>query len=85
MLRLGAASTNDKYVAAYESGDIVGKTGGNAVWVQDDETPNCECGEAMRFVALLEERGGLSFGGGGAGYAFVCEKCKSAAKFLWQR
>ena len=76
---------DDNYVAAYESGDeIVGKVGGNPVWVQADETPSCECGKAMRFVGLLEECGGLAFGGGGAGYIFVCEDCKSTAKFLWQ-
>ena len=77
---------DDNYVTIFESEEgIVGKTGGNPVWIQDDETPSCECGQIMRFVAIIEECSVSNFGGGGAGYAFVCEACKSSAKFLWQQ
>lgn len=74
------------YIAALDSLGIqlAGKLGGSPLWIQADETPLCECGASMRFVAQIEERGGINFGGGGAGYAFVCGTCRERAKFLWQ-
>lgn len=76
---------DDNYVAASEDDEsVLGKMGGNPLWIQDDETPTCQCGSKMTFVALLEERGGINFGGAGTGYAFACEKCHDHAKFLWQ-
>lgn len=67
--------------------DVLGVLGGEPAWIQGDETPTCDtCGEAMTFVALLEQgpdhRTEINFGGGCA-YAFRCG-C-GAAKMLWQQ
>jgi hypothetical protein len=79
---------DDSYCEAVDAAasQVVGKLGGVPLWIQADETPNCQCGAPMVFVAQLEERGGggMNFGGGGAGYAFVCPSCRDQAKFLWQ-
>ncbi len=77
---------DDNYCARFDSdASVLGKTGGVALWIQGDETPECSCGERMRFVAQIEARGGgINFGDAGAGYAFACESCNAAAKFLWQ-
>lgn len=79
---------DDHYCEAVDApaSQVVGKLGGAPLWIQADETPNCRCGAPMTFVAQLEERGGggMNFGGGGAGYAFVCPSCRDQAKFLWQ-
>lgn len=78
---------DDHYVAAVNESDaVLGKVGGNPLWLQSDETPECGCGSQMRFVAMLEERGGggMNFGGGGVGYVFACTECQDKAKFLWQ-
>jgi hypothetical protein len=63
----------------------LGLVGGQPDWIQNDETPACPlCGALMRFVAqLVEGPGEMNFGGGGCGYAFVCDHCRQAA-FLWQ-
>jgi len=78
----------DLYQDVYSAPDsqVVGKAGGQALWIQYDETPTCSCGTRMTFVAQLEERGsrGLNFGGGGSAYAFACAGCKAEARFLWQ-
>jgi hypothetical protein len=77
----------DNYIASVNADDsVLGKIGGNAAWLQNDDTPTCSCGSQMNFVALLEERGGggINFGGGGIGYAFACTQCDGNAKFLWQ-
>ncbi len=63
--------------------------GGEATWLQGDETPDCAgCTTPMTFVASLEEGHGYetdaNFGGGGLGYVFACRSCARAA-FLWQR
>lgn len=83
-----AESPDDAYCAAYDSAEpvLLGKIGGRPLWVQDDETPGCTCGSRMVFFAQIEERGGggINFGGGGSGYAFVCSSCTDAAKFLFQ-
>jgi len=59
----------------------LGKIGGKPLWIQDDETPNCDCGSKMKFVALFEEHagGGINFCGGGKGYAFTCRNCHDQA------
>jgi uncharacterized protein YwqG len=76
---------DDNYCRALEGNSLTfGKMGGVPLWLQGDETPKCQCGSQMTFVAQLEARGGLSFGDSGAGYAFVCESCGHCAKFLWQ-
>jgi hypothetical protein len=78
---------DDEYVRSVDADPrVLGKVGGHPVWVQGDETPSCECGEPMVFVAQLEDRGGggINFGDAGAGYAFVCPRCSRSAKFLWQ-
>lgn len=78
---------DDQYVAAIDENHAIrGKIGGNALWIQGDETPECDCGAQMKFVAMLEEGGGggINFGGGGIGYVFACVDCKDKAKFLWQ-
>lgn len=68
--------------------EVLGKIGGQPIWIQSDETPRCDsCYQKMRFVAMLEEgrnpQTAASFGGG-AGYAFICLTCPGQAKFLWQ-
>ena len=65
---------------------VVGKAGGCPIWIQYDETPVCDCGRSMAFIAQLEENAaeGLNFGAGGSGYLFLCSHCRSKAKFLWQ-
>jgi hypothetical protein len=82
------STPDDSYCDALDASDsqVVGKLGGAPLWIQGDETPACTCGNEMTFIAQLEERGGggINFGGGGAGYAFVCKTCRHGAKFLWQ-
>lgn len=79
---------DDNYCNALDMPDskVLGKTGGTPLWIQNDETPACSCGERMLFVAQLEAHGGggINFGDAGSGYAFVCSKCPSSAMFLWQ-
>ena len=79
---------DDNYCEAVDApgSQVVGKLGGVPLWIQADETPSCECGAPMTFVAQLEERGGghINFGDCGTGYAFVCQSCRDSAKFLWQ-
>jgi uncharacterized protein YwqG len=79
---------DDDYCEAVDApaSKVVGKLGGAPLWIQSDETPNCECGSPMAFVAQLEcsGGGGINFGDCGAGYAFVCAPCRDRAKFLWQ-
>ena len=74
------------YEALAEDSQVLGKIGGRPDWIQGDETPSCQCGERMVFVAQLECHGGggINFGDVGSGYAFVCPKCSHSAKFLWQ-
>lgn len=65
---------------------VIGKLGGRPVWIQADETPTCSCGRKMTFLAQFQPQAGvgLNFGDFGCGYAFICGRCKSKAKFLWQ-
>jgi hypothetical protein len=76
------------YLDAIDAPDskVLGKLGGEPVWMQDDETPTCDCGATMQFVAQIEDRGGggINFGDAGIGYAFACPACPTSAKFLWQ-
>jgi hypothetical protein len=80
---------DDDYCEAVDApaSQVVGKLGGVPLWIQADETPTCECGSPMSFIAQLECRGGggINFGDCGAGYAFGCPSCRDRAKFLWQR
>ena len=83
----GGTTPDDRYceeIDAWKS-QVLGKLGGEPLWIQSNETPTCTCGSEMTFVAQLEERGGggINFGGG-AGYAFVCRTCRNQARFLWQ-
>ena len=63
----------------------IGKMGGDPMWIQGDETPACDCGNPMRFVAQVDERAcdDFNFGGAGCSYSYMCPECKTA-KFLWQ-
>jgi uncharacterized protein YwqG len=65
---------------------VLGKIGGKPLWIQNDETPMCNCGEKMTFLLQLEcyGTGGINFGDMGSGYAFACSRCIDNAKFLWQ-
>ncbi len=68
--------------------DVLGSVFGKPDWIQNDETPNCDCcNNKMRFIAQLEEgpdhKTAMNFGGAGVGYLFDCSKGKTA-KFLWQ-
>jgi hypothetical protein len=79
---------DENYCRAFDatSSKVLGKLGGQPLWIQGEETPSCSCGQLMVFVAQIESRGGggINFGDAGAGYAFVCTRCPAAAKFLWQ-
>lgn len=61
--------------------NVAGLWGGDPDWIQGEETPDCpDCGEPMRFVAMLEEgRPGFTFGGGGCAYVFSCADDDRAA------
>lgn len=68
--------------------DVLGQIGGEAAWLQGDETPNCDhCQKRMGFVAQLEagpdHATEMNFGGG-CGYLFACDCAKASGKFLWQ-
>jgi hypothetical protein len=64
---------------------VLGQIGGTPQWLQADETPICDCGEPMAFVAQLEEgpdyATAFNFGSGCA-YVFRCGTHN--AKMLWQ-
>jgi hypothetical protein len=64
---------------------VLGQWGGTPEWQQADETPTCDCGKTMTFVAQLETGPDadheMNFAGGCA-YVFRCGD--HAAKFLWQ-
>jgi hypothetical protein len=64
---------------------VLGQVGGKPEWIQSDETPICECGRVMQFIAQLEEgpayETSMNFGGGCA-YVFRCGT--HSAKMLWQ-
>ena len=81
-------SPDDAYCTAFDepASRVVGKVGGEPLWIQGDETPQCGCGNRMSFICQLEARGGggINFGDAGAGYAFLCPKCTDQARFLWQ-
>lgn len=65
---------------------VLGQYGGEPQWLQADDTPTCECGKPMDFVAQLEAgpdyHSEMNFGGGCA-YVFCCGD--HAAKLLWQQ
>ncbi|GGZ22618.1 hypothetical protein [Streptomyces poonensis] len=90
--RLGAVTALRAHpgdTPADEDVPVLGRLGGEADWLQDDETPTCpSCGTRMTFTASLEEgydhATSANFGGGGRGYVFGCSPCGEAA-FLWQR
>jgi hypothetical protein len=72
-----------------ERRSILGALDGEPIWLQGDETPQCDhCGDRMRFVAQLEEgpdrKTAMNFGGGGCAYVFCCSCAQGSAKFLWQ-
>lgn len=67
--------------------EVLGQLYGEPIWLQGDETPNCDCcDKPMRFVAQLEQgpdyKTEMNFGGGVA-YLFDCIKDR-IGKFLWQ-
>lgn len=69
--------------------EVLGQIGGEAHWLQADETPGCDhCRKPMRFVAQLEQgpdqKTEMNFGGGGCGYLFECDCAGGVGKFLWQ-
>lgn len=71
-----------------EKREILEQLSGQPEWIQNDETPSCDCCQKqMRFVAQLEEgpdyRTAMNFGGAGSAYLFDCPQGKTA-KFLWQ-
>lgn len=83
----GGETPDDAYCALLDDDpDVLGKVGGAPLWIQNEETPTCVCGNTMTFFAQIEDRGvgGMNFGDAGAGYAFVCGTCRTHAKFLWQ-
>ncbi|EWM18189.1 hypothetical protein KUTG_08493 [Kutzneria sp. 744] len=63
--------------------DVLGQFGGEPMWIQDPETPDCpECGTVMGFVLQLEPHSSINFGAG-AGYVFCCRPCERG-EFLFQ-
>ncbi len=66
--------------------DVLGQLGGEPQWLQHDETPQCACGQPMRFIAQLEQgpnaQEEMNFCGGGCAYIFVCDD--HAAKMVIQ-
>lgn len=80
------ASGNDFADFMDANPDCVGLCGGSPVWIQADETPTCDCGTTMKFIAQVDEVAHPDFnfgGGGGCSYIFQCPDCEKA-KFLWQ-
>jgi hypothetical protein len=79
---------DDAYCQALDAdpNGVIGKAAGRPLWIQGDETPVCSCGSRMRFVVQVEQHagGGINFGDAGVGYAFVCEKCRESARYLFQ-
>ncbi|MFC7219691.1 DUF1963 domain-containing protein [Streptomyces polyrhachis] len=68
--------------------NVLGQLGGQADWLQGDETPLCPtCTHPMDLVAQFEEgpdhSTAMNFGGCGTAFAFTCAPCVQAA-FLWQ-
>jgi hypothetical protein len=69
--------------------EVLGHVGGEADWLQGDETPSCDnCKNPMRLVAQLETgpdyKTEMNFGGG-CGYVFECDcTARGYGKFLWQ-
>jgi hypothetical protein len=77
------AASDADYAYPLPGEDVLGQLGGEPMWLQDPETPDCpECGVAMGFVAQLEEHSSINFGTG-AGYVFACRACERGA-FLFQ-
>jgi hypothetical protein len=50
------------------------KIGGHLLWIQDDETPTCRCGQKMHYLGQISGHGELEFGDCGVGYLFTCSK-----------
>jgi hypothetical protein len=68
--------------------EVLGHIGGEADWLQADETPSCDhCKKQMRFVVQLEpgpdDETEMNFGGGW-GYLFECDCAGGSGKFLFQ-
>ncbi|WP_327294377.1 MULTISPECIES: hypothetical protein [unclassified Streptomyces] len=68
--------------------NILGQLGGQADWLQGNETPTCStCTQPMILIAQLEEgpdhSTAMNFGGCGTAFAFACGPCAQAS-FLWQ-
>jgi hypothetical protein len=77
------ATGDAEYDYPLPSNDVLGQLGGEPLWLQNPETPDCPaCGAAMEFVAQLEEHSTINFGTG-AGYVFACKPCERGA-FLFQ-
>jgi hypothetical protein len=63
--------------------DVLGQLGGEPAWIQNPDTPDCpECGDAMAFVAQLEQHSSINFGTG-TGYVFACRACERGG-FVFQ-
>lgn len=59
---------------------VLGQQNGRPYWIQDDDTPKCDCcNKKMRFVAQLEDDNDSAMNfGGGCGYLFDCKEGKTA-------
>ncbi len=66
---------------------VLGSLGGEPSWYYEEQRPNCQgCGQAMEFVAHLEEGNDSATAanlGGGLGYVLTCTPCAEAV-FLIQ-
>lgn len=77
--------SQDELIGLYEVDEgCAGAMGDEPLWIQEDETPKCRCGDKMDFVAQVEESASPNFNfGGGRSYVFLCVECH-IAKLLWQ-
>lgn len=87
--RVPAYAYSDAF-AAYSGRrrEVLGQIGGQADWIQSDDTPACSaCQAPMQFVAQLESgpdyQTEMNFAGG-CGYLFECRCAGISGKFLWQ-
>lgn len=59
------------------------KLGGAPDWIQGDMTPNCACGNRMRFYGQLDSIGDrFCLADAGMIYVFVCAECWTTTSIL---
>lgn len=74
-VQLNADADGWRAATGGDGGDTVSKLGGEADWIQTDETPIC-CGAPSQFCGQLDL---LHLGGPEMLYVFFCSRCHSAS------